>query len=409
MSARSGSLESLRELNRLRVVEALRERGTASRAEIARHTGLSRSTVSSLVADLQAHGLVVDHRDGESLPSMPTGRPPTLLALDRSAGAALGIDFGHDRIHAAVSDLSRTILAESVREQDVDNCAVEALDLAAVMVGDLLDEVGLARGDVIGVGMALSGPIDHARGAVHETSILPGWAGLAVGAEMSRRIGGLPVHLDNDANLGALAEVTLGAGREARNALYVMISAGIGAGLIVDGRPYRGRRGMAGEIGHVLVDETGPICRCGNRGCLETYASGPALVELLRSSRGEELTVAEMVRLAREGDAGCQRAIGDAGRILGRVVAAVCNVFNPEMVVVGGDLGEAGDLLLDPMREAVDRYAIAPAAADAQVVAGELGERAQVLGALALAILQAEHLAAHIAPPATSNQGGGAR
>lgn len=409
MSARSGSLESLRELNRLRVVETLRERGTASRAEIARHTGLSRSTVSSLVADLQAHGLVVDHLDGESLPSMPTGRPPTLLALDRSAGAVLGIDFGHDRIHAAVSDLSRTILAESVREQDVDNCAVEALDLAAVMVGDLLDEVGLVRGDVIGVGMALSGPIDHARGAVHETSILPGWAGLEVGAEMSRRIGGLPVHLDNDANLGALAEVTLGAGREARNALYVMISSGIGAGLIVDGRPYRGRRGMAGEIGHVLVDELGPICRCGNRGCLETYASGPALVELLRSSRGGELTVAEMVRLARDGDAGCQRAIGDAGRILGRVVAAVCNVFNPEMVVVGGDLGEAGDLLLDPMREAVDRYAIAPAAADARVVAGELGERAQVLGALALAILQSEHLAAHIAPPAMSNQGGGAR
>jgi len=409
VSARSGSLESLRELNRLRVVETLRERGTASRAEIARHTGLSRSTVSSLVADLQAHGLVVDHLDGESLPSMPTGRPPTLLALDRSAGAVLGIDFGHDRIHAAVSDLSRTILAESVREQDVDNCAVEALDLAAVMVGDLLDEVGLVRGDVIGVGMALSGPIDHARGAVHETSILPGWAGLEVGAEMSRRIGGLPVHLDNDANLGALAEVTLGAGREARNALYVMISSGIGAGLIVDGRPYRGRRGMAGEIGHVLVDELGPICRCGNRGCLETYASGPALVELLRSSRGGELTVAEMVRLARDGDAGCQRAIGDAGRILGRVVAAVCNVFNPEMVVVGGDLGEAGDLLLDPMREAVDRYAIAPAAADARVVAGELGERAQVLGALALAILQSEHLAAHIAPPAMSNQGGGAR
>ena len=404
MSARSGSLESLRELNRLRVVEALRERGTASRAEIARHTGLSRSTVSSLVADLQAHGLVVDHLDGESLASMSTGRPPTLLALDRSVGAVLGIDFGHDRILAAVSDLSRTILAETVRELDIDNRAEDALDLGAELVEDLLDEVGLDHSDVIGVGVALSGPIDHRRGAVHETAILPGWEGLEVSSEMSRRLGGLPVHLDNDANLGALAEVTLGAGREARNALYVMVSSGIGAGLIIDGRPYRGRRGMAGEIGHVLVDETGPICRCGNRGCLETYASGPALVELLRSSRGGELTVAEMVRLARDGDVGCQRAIGDAGRILGRVVAAVCNVFNPEMVVVGGDLGEAGDLLLDPMREAVDRYAIAPAAADAQVVAGELGERAQVLGALALAILQSEHLAAHIAPPAMSNQ-----
>ena len=408
MSARSGSLESLRELNRLRVVEALRERGTASRAEIARHTGLSRSTVSSLVADLQAHGLVVDHLDGESLASMSTGRPPTLLALDRSVGAVLGIDFGHDRILAAVSDLSRTILAETVRELDIDNRAEDALDLGAELVEDLLDEVGLDHSDVIGVGVALSGPIDHRRGAVHETAILPGWEGLEVSSEMSRRLGGLPVHLDNDANLGALAEVTLGAGREARNALYVMVSSGIGAGLIIDGRPYRGRRGMAGEIGHVLVDETGPICRCGNRGCLETYVSGPALAELLRSSRGSLLTVTEIVRLAREGDAGCSRAIADAGRILGRVVAAICNIFNPEMVVVGGDLGEAGDLLLDPMREAVGRYAIAPAAADAKVVAVELGERAQVLGALALAILQSEHLAAHIAPPALST-GGGAR
>ena len=343
---------------------------------------------------------MVDHPDGEILTSMPTGRPPTLLALDRSVGAVLGIDFGHDRILAAVSDLSRTILAETVRDLDVDNNAKGALDLGAELVEDLLEEVGLDRADVIGLGIALSGPIDHQRGAVHDTSILPGWAGLEVAAEMSRRLDGLPVHLDNDANLGALAEVTLGAGREARNALYVMISSGIGAGLIIDGRPYRGRRGMAGEIGHVLVDETGPICRCGNRGCLETYVSGPALAELLRSTRGGDLTVSEIVRLAHQGDAGCSRAIADAGRVLGRVVAAICNIFNPEMVVVGGDLGEAGDLLLDPMREAVDRYAIAPAAADAKVVAGELGERAQVLGALALAILQSEHLAAHIAPPA---------
>ena len=192
-------------------------------------------------------------------------------------------------------------------------------------------------------------------------------------AEMSRRLGDLPVHLDNDANLGALAEVTLGAARDARNAVYVMISSGIGAGLIVDGRLYRGGGGMAGEIGHVLVDETGPICRCGNRGCLETFISGPALTDLLRRSRGEVLSVHDIVRLAHGGDTGCQRAIADAGRVLGRVVAAICNIFNPDTVVVGGDLGEAGDVLLDPMREAVGRYAIAPAAEDARIVGGRPG------------------------------------
>ncbi len=115
----------------------------------------------------------------------------------------------------------------------------------------------------------------------------------------------------------------------------------------------------------------------------------------------------DIVRLAHAGDAGCQRAIADAGRVLGRVVAAICNVFNPDTVVVGGDLGEAGDVLLDPMREAVGRYAIAPAAEDARIVAGVLGERAQVLGALALALLQSEHLAARLAPHPLSIQRGG--
>ena len=168
--------------------------------------------------------------------------------------------------------------------------------------------------------------------------------------------------------------------------------------MIIDGRLHRGARGTAGEIGHVLVDEAGAICRCGNRGCLETVAAGPALVELLQRSRGEELTVGGIVELAQRGDAGCARAIADAGRATGRAVAALCNLLNPEMVIVGGDVGMAGELFLEPMRTAIERYAIAPAVADVSVVAGVLGERAELLGALALAIAQSEHLAARIAP-----------
>ena len=138
--------------------------------------------------------------------------------------------------------------------------------------------------------MALPGPVDHARGALHTSPILSGWANVDAAAELEKRID-VPVHLDNDANLGALAEVTLGAGRNVRSAAYIQMSSGIGAGMIVDGRPYHGHRGIAGEIGHVLVDEQGQICRCGNRGCLETLASGPALVALLRPSHGDGLTV----------------------------------------------------------------------------------------------------------------------
>jgi predicted NBD/HSP70 family sugar kinase/biotin operon repressor len=394
----AGTFGSLRELNRLRVVDELRRHGTLSRSDIARRTGLSRSTISSLVADLKRRGFVVEHPDEPVRAAQ--GRPPVLLSLDPSAGAAVGVDFDHDRVIAAVSDLSRTVLAEASEPADVDNQADQALEIAARLVEQLLAEAGIEREQVLGVGVALAGPVDHARGALHDSSILPGWAGVDAAAELRERLG-LTIHIDNDANLGALAEVTLGAGRQARTAAYVQISSGIGAGLIIDGLPFRGARGTAGEIGHVVVDEDGPVCRCGNRGCLETLAAGPALVRLLRDSRGEEIgTVAERIARARQGDAGARRVIADAGRYVGLMLGALCNLFNPEMVVVGGDLSAAGELLLSPLRESVERHALPFAVRDLHVVAGELGDRANVLGALALVIAQSEHaVAARIAAP----------
>jgi predicted NBD/HSP70 family sugar kinase len=389
----SGSLGSLRELNRLRIVDALRHDGPASRADIARQTGLSPSTVSSVIAELQSAGLVVE---STLAPAGRQGRPAAQLTLDPSGGAAVGLDFDHDKIRVAVSDLARTVLAEASVRVDVDQDATEALEQASELVARVLDEGGVDPDQVIGAGMALPGPVDHARGALHQSPILSGWAGVDAASELERRIG-FPVHLDNDANLGALAEVTLGAGRSVRSAAYVQMSSGIGAGLIVDGRPYHGHRGIAGEIGHVLVDEQGLICRCGNRGCLETLASGPAMLALLRPSHGE-LTVDRMIEMARDGDPGGRRVIADAGRAVGQVVAGLCNLFNPEMVVVGGDLSAAGELLLDPLRESIDRYALPAATEKLEVVAGELGERANLLGALALAIAQSgEAVAARIA------------
>jgi predicted NBD/HSP70 family sugar kinase len=252
------------------------------------------------------------------------------------------------------------------------------------------------------VGVALAGPVDHQRGALHDSAVLPGWDEVDAATELERRLG-TRAYVDNDANLGALAEVTLGAGRNARFAAFVSISSGIGAGIVVDGRPYRGHRGTAGEIGHVVVDPQGPICRCGNRGCLETLASGPALLRLVQASREEELTVRSMIELAREGDAGCRRAIADAGRVVGGVIAGLVNLFSPEMVVIGGDLGEAGDLLLDSLREAVKRDALPAATSELRIVAGELGERANLLGALALVLMQSEHeVAARVAGSAAA-------
>ena len=401
MATRSGSLSSLREFNRLRIVDFLRTNGTASRAELARRTGLSRSTVSTLVADLQRRGLVAE-RAGQFAGEGQPGRPAALLELDPSAAAAVGIDFDHDKVRVAVSDLSRSVLAEASAAHDVDHDAQTALDLAAQLTEQVLEQAGLERERLLGVGIALAGPIDHDKGALHPSDVLPGWANVDAARELEERLD-TPAYVDNDANLGALAEVTLGAGRNARFAAFLSMSSGIGAGIIVDGRPYRGPRGTAGEIGHFVVDPQGPICRCGNRGCLETLASGPALLRLVHASREEELTVKQMIELARNGDAGCRRAIADAGQVVGGVVAGLVNLFSPEMVVIGGDLGEAGDLLLDPLREAVRRDALPAAATDLKVVAGELGERANLLGALALVLMQSEHeVAARVAGSAAA-------
>jgi predicted NBD/HSP70 family sugar kinase/biotin operon repressor len=389
---RIGSLESLRERNRLRVIDAMRTRGTISRAEIARHTGLSRSTVSSLVADLQAAGLVVERAaDGVAAAGRQGGRPPVLISMDRSAGAVLGLDFGHRHVRVAVADLSYAVLAERIIELDIDDAAEEALDAAASLATEIVEEAGVDGGHVLAAGMGLPGPIDTRTRTVQSRSILPGWVGLDPAEEMERRLD-LPVHVDNDANVGALGECTFGAGRGTHVMAYLRLSAGIGAGLVLNGRPFRGATGIAGEIGHVLVDPQGPICRCGNRGCLETFVAGPALCELVRRSHGP-LTVAQLVALAEEGDAGCQRVIADAGRVVGRAVADLCNYLNPDLVVVGGELSVAGDLVIEPMREAVRRFAIPAAADGVEIVAGTLGDRAELLGALALAAVTVDSLA----------------
>jgi predicted NBD/HSP70 family sugar kinase len=405
---RTGSLESLRERNRLRVIDALRTRGAISRADIARQTGLSRSTVSSLVGDLQAAGMVIERAtDGVAATGSQGGRPPVLVALDRAAGAVVGLDFGHDSLRVAVADLSYAILAESFVELEVDTAAEDALDTAARLVSELVEEAGVERGRVLAAGMGLPGPIDRESGRVHSQPILPAWVSLDPAAGMEQRLG-LPVHLDNDANVGALGESTFGIGRGMRVMAYLRLSAGIGAGLVINGRPFRGARGIAGEIGHVLVDPQGPICRCGNRGCLETFVAGPALCELLRRSHGP-LTVHQLLQLAQDGDAGCQRVLADAGRVVGRAVADLCNYLNPDLVIVGGDLSAAGDLMLEPMREAVRRFAIPAAAEDVEITAGTLGDRAEVLGALALAGHESEDPLTVPVPHMSHPTGGGRR
>ena len=381
----SGSLGSLRESNRDRVVQALQTLGVASRADVARWTGLSRSTVSSIVAELQAEGLVVDRED-DGRPGL-TGRPPTLIALDPTVGLALGIDFGKRHLAVAAADLSHRILSEEWVEMPEDYGAEEGIAQAAELVESVLAESAADRDRILGVGMGLPGPV-HRSGIVGSSAILPGWAGTQGAERMSERLG-LEVWLGNDANLGALSEATWGAGRGSSALVYLKLSTGIGAGIMIDGKLFGGAGGTAGEIGHTTLNDTGEICRCGSRGCLETYAAGAAIARMLSRSRSEELDVETVLSRAGAGDPACRRALRDAGRHVGVTVANLCNLVNPERIVVGGSMGHAGDLLLDPIRESVGLRAIPSAAEDVEVVLGELGSRAEVLGAVALVLHEA--------------------
>jgi predicted NBD/HSP70 family sugar kinase len=388
-----GSLGSLRQRNRLRIIDVLRRAGSASRVDLVRDTGLSRTTVSKLVAELQAEGLVVE-REGGPAPDAATvnaiGRPPVALTLNPAAGAAVGIDFGHDLVRVAVADLSGGVVAEARQDIDVDSGAEQAIARAAAMVDELLAGLHMDLDRTVGVGVAVSAPIMRdARDPTQPptTSILPGWGPFAPGGELERRLG-RPVMLGNDANLGALAEVRDGAGRGARNVVYVMLSGGIGAGLILDGALFTGHSGLTGELGHVVVEPDGRICRCGNRGCLETVASAAALLDALRPLHGPDVTLQRAIALARAGDAGCSRLFGDAGRAVGRAVGAICNIVNPELVIVGGEMSVVGDVLVDGVREGIARSTIPAIGRDADVVVGRLGERAEVLGAIGLVLAE---------------------
>ncbi len=384
-ASRQDQLESHRRISRLRIIETLRTAGQMSRADVARATGLSRPMVSNLVNELRFIGLVLEDSEAVATRGRRGGRPPILLRLDASAGAAVGIDFDHSRVRVAISDLALQIRAESMQPLDPSQAAEAGLDLATTMVERALVDAGVDRRRVVGAGVALPGTIGQPDGVVGPSSILPQWTGVAAAAEMRRRLD-LPVVADNDANLGAVAEAAFGAARQGQDILYVKVTSGIGAGVIVKGGLYRGTAGRAGELGHVRVRPDGPICRCGRRGCLETVASTDALRRVLRRERGRDVTVATMMQAARAGDQDCRRVITDGGRALGGVVATVLNVLNPEVVVIGGDLAPVGDILVGAVEDAIASDALPETAASARVVPGVLGDRTQLLGALALVI-----------------------
>ena len=356
-----------------------------SQAELARSAALAPSTVSGIVASLRSEGILAEApRTGPAASGPKGGRPGTVLALQPSLGTVAGIDFGKKHVRVAVADLAHNILAEKMSPLVPDAPAAQHIGLAGALLDDALQELNLDKTSVINVAAGIPAPVHKATGEPVDSAILPGWRGVNVSKALSLALD-LPIHIANDANLGALSEWMWGAARGRSDVAYLKVSTGIGGGLILGGTPYWGAGGTAGEIGHTIIDPLGRVCRCGNRGCLETIAGAETILQA-----GEKiapaLTINQLIQLARQGETQCIEALSDAGHAIGIALAMLCNLVNPECVVVGGEVASAGELLLDPINASFRQAALTSVAEGLTLVGGSLGEQAEVLGAVALAL-----------------------
>jgi predicted NBD/HSP70 family sugar kinase len=377
-----GSTSSLRNANQQRVLDVLRagsageasaEAAPFTQAELARATGLAPATVSNIVRELTAAGLLETDRG--------SGRRGSAVRMARGAGLVGGIDFGHSHVAVAVGDLTGTVLAEERRGFEASRHGhAEALRLAESMMSTMA-----GHGSVRHVAMGLPAPVHH--DVVRSSAIFPGWEGVDARAA-AETVLGMPVHVENDANLGALAEHRQGVARGHDSSIFVKISSGVGAGIIIDNHLFHGSGGTAGEIGHLTLDDQGPLCRCGSRGCLEAYTASGTVLSLV-SGQLPGATLDDVLRAAREGNLGARRALEDAGLHLGWGLASIVNLLNPAIVVIGGDMARAGDLLLESARTGLRRHAL-DSAALTPVLTGALGERASLVGAVLLAAERTE-------------------
>lgn len=360
--------------------------------------GLTRAAVTSIINDLLAAGLV---REVES--RFPSGRKPIVLEINPDQGYVIGIDMGATHVNIILADFAARVIREFESPIDICNGPKSCLDFIDASLRKLLDDSGLTLADIKAAGMGVPGPVVADAGMVSAPPIMPGWDNYPI-RERMQACWGFPVSLGNDAELGAVGEWAYGAGRGERNLAYIKVGTGIGAGLLLDGQIYRGATGSAGEIGHVTLNENGPMCTCGNRGCVEAFAGGRAIAQkgvdavlagqrtqLAACQSVERITARDVINAARSGDLVSQRIVTEAGLHLGTAIASLVNLFNPSMVVVGGGVAQIGDLLLEPIRRTVQQRSLRVASQAVRITSALLERRSTSIGAVVLALTTSLH------------------
>ncbi len=373
------------------VLRLIWEARRISRADIARRAELSRSTVSEIVEQLLASGLVAEAGEGVSR----GGRRPIVLEFQDGVCSILGVDIGASHISVVLTDLRGKVLAWHHRDFPARSDPSGTGRLVFDLCDACLTEAGVRRARLLGIGLAVPSPVDPRDPERLSSVALPSWGG-RIDIESFRTRYGVPVLVDNDANLGALAEHWWGWARQLADFAYIKVATGIGSGHFVNGGIYRGSSGVAGEMGHVAIDPNGALCNCGNRGCLQTYIGSQALVARTRAlapgyprsplAAIAEPTITQLEDAALADDPLALQVVREAADYLGIAIAGMLNLMNPAAVIIGGGIARLGDRLLSPLRETVLRRTFVSAAAASEIRTSDLGPQDVAIGAATLVL-----------------------
>lgn len=373
------------------VLNLIRDRGTITRAELMEITHLSATTISALVNVLIDSEFI--HEAGIGVSS--GGRRPVVLQFNYNARYALGVDMGNTHVTAVLMNLAGEVIDTQTRFFDVMNRVSESIELIRSVIFQLITHNGIHIEDLLGLGWTVPAPLmDDATGEFI-TYYMPAWRGVLPALKLQPYFPELPLYMENDANAAAVAEKWWGSGRGVNNLVYIKLGTGIGSGLVLAGEIYRGFSGTAGEIGHTTIEANGRLCRCGNHGCMESYIGLPGIMldaraGLANDSRWgdilEQLTVREIIREARDGNPVCRQVVVNAGRYLGIGIANLLNIINPGLVILGGDLVAADELLLHAVHESVKERTIPFGSHLERIIVGELGADAVAIGAATIVL-----------------------
>jgi predicted NBD/HSP70 family sugar kinase len=361
--------------------QLLRDGVPRTRAELAKSTGLARSTVAARVDQLMRMGLIIPTADGVST----GGRPPSQFAINPGARLVLAADIGASHATLAITDLAGSILVEQTEALDVALGPVPVLTWVVESAAEMLARIGRPAKDLAGIGIGVPGPVEHSTGQPVNPPIMPGWDRFDVPGWVRQHLD-VPVLVDNDVNIMALGERAV-AWPRVDHLIFVKVATGIGAGVISGGVLQRGAQGIAGDIGHVRVARgAGVPCHCGNTGCLEALASGPAMARALRAQGVPADGGNDVVDLVKRGNIDAIQAVRQAGRDIGEVLTTCVSLVNPSVIAMGGSMARVGEHLIAGVREVVYTRSIPLATEQLLIVPSAAAHNAAVLGASMLAI-----------------------